>query len=254
MPRRRVAPRTQTEVVDAALAVVDEAGLDGLTIRGVAAASGIPTMTLYAFFQGKEELLELMATRAAEHLFASARRTTWQASVEGLCHHARATVLAHPSWLPLLARRALPRAPAVREDVVELMLGAGYSERAAASVVLEASLLALGLAQLQLSFVPARCALPPQGALPAAGIEWDGTFAATVARWIAGVEAEGSLAAKRPQSASTSTASSALEDSRIQSSSDAVAAMAVTVPRVEVTSLGSPPERGNARMPPGCEQ
>jgi AcrR family transcriptional regulator len=66
MSKKKQTPHSRTEVVDAALAVVDQAGLEGLTIRGVSSASKIPTMTLYAFFHGKEELLQIIQEPPAE--------------------------------------------------------------------------------------------------------------------------------------------------------------------------------------------
>ncbi|RYZ06395.1 MAG: TetR/AcrR family transcriptional regulator [Myxococcales bacterium] len=190
MPRKRATPRHLNEVIDAALFVVDEAGMDGLTIRGVAAASGVPTMTLYAYFRSKDELVELMALSVVARLFAVTRRSTWQATIEELCFHVRASILAHPGWLSLLGRRELPSSPPVHEHVRALMLGSGIPERVAARAVLEASLLSLGLAQLQLSLQRQRSA-PAPGAEPAKrDLDWDGTFAATVARWIAGLETE----------------------------------------------------------------
>lgn len=249
MARKKQAPHSRTEVVDAALAVVDQAGLDGLTIRGVSSASKIPTMTLYAFFHGKEELLELMAERVTEHFFASAARPTWQASLESLCHHGRSTVLAHPGWLPLLGRRELVQSSPLKDHIVASMVSAGAPERTAAAAVVEGSLLALGFAQLQLSFATGRHSPSPSPAL-----DWDGTFTAAVARWLAGLAAEQGLSAELTHSVNASTANPPPGASRTQVSSERVAVMAVTVPRVETTSRGAPPESGNARMPPGCTQ
>ncbi|MDF3070691.1 MAG: regulatory protein TetR [Polyangiaceae bacterium] len=191
MPRKRATPRTLSEVIDAALLVVDEAGLDGLTLRGVAAVSGVPTMTLYAYFESKEQLVELMASAVTSRLFAVTKRATWQATLEELCFHVRATALAHPGWLSLFGRGERPPSFPIREHVRSLMLASGYSERVAGRAVLEASLMSLGLAQLQLSVLRGRTAPAPGVVqLSSRDLDWDGTFAATVARWIAGLDAE----------------------------------------------------------------
>jgi AcrR family transcriptional regulator len=250
MSKKKQTPHSRTEVVDAALAVVDQAGLEGLTIRGVSSASKIPTMTLYAFFHGKEELLEMMAERVTEHFFASAARPTWQASLEGLCHHGRATVLAHPGWLPLLGKRELVQPSPLKDHIVASMVQAGAPERTAAAAVVEGSLLALGFAQLQLSFASGR----RSASVPSPALDWDGTFTAAVARWLAGLAAEQGPSAELPHSVNASTASPPPGASRNQVSSERVAVMAVTIPRVETTTRGAPPESGNARMPPGCTQ
>ena len=60
---RRQRPRGTTRpeaVVDAALKVVDEVGVDGLTIRAVAGLVGAPPMSLYTHFDNKEGLLDFM--------------------------------------------------------------------------------------------------------------------------------------------------------------------------------------------------
>jgi len=210
MPRKPAAPRTQSEVIEAALLVVDGAGLDGLTIRGVAGASGVPTMTLYAHFDSKDQLLELMAKEVAARLFAVKERSTWQSSVEELCFHLRATVLAHPGWLALFGRRELPRTSRIHDHVEALMLAAGIPERVASRAVVDASLMALGLAQLQLAFPRARTTV--RAGLREVGqndFDWDRTFATTIARWIAGLEAEAEPSVSARAQASSVAASSA---------------------------------------------
>jgi AcrR family transcriptional regulator len=191
MPRARPKLHTQAEVVDAALLVVDDVGLEGLTIRGVAAVSGVPTMTLYAYIESKQRLLELMVLEVSARIFAAADRGTWQASLEGLCHHVRAMALAHPAWLALLERRTLPSASDTNHPIVRSLIDAGAPPSSACRAVLEATLMSLGLAQLQLSLVHPKAFWPSSvGAAPPGPIDWDGFFAAAVTRWLTGLEAE----------------------------------------------------------------
>jgi AcrR family transcriptional regulator len=48
------------ELVAAAIALADEAGLEAVTMRAVAERLGVSTMTLYTYVPGKAELLDLM--------------------------------------------------------------------------------------------------------------------------------------------------------------------------------------------------
>jgi AcrR family transcriptional regulator len=95
-------------VIDAALRLVDKGGLRQLTIRALADEVGAPPMTLYTHFKGKEELLDHLFEGVIERLLDTDRRPTWKQDLEGACRHARGVLLAHPHWLPLLARATVP--------------------------------------------------------------------------------------------------------------------------------------------------
>ncbi len=246
MPRKKANARTLTEVIDAALVIVDQSGLDGLTLRGISASCGVPTMTLYAYFQSKEQLLDLMSVEVASRLLNVAERSTWQGALEALCHHVRATALAHPSWLPLVWRLELPQSAAVRDHILALMTRARIPERLAARSILEATSLSLGLAQLELSLGrPYGSTARLQGSSSASAMDWDGSFASAIGRWIRGLESE-------TQRDSDSTTSPPSPDSRSQVSVERVATMAVIKPgRPETSTPFVSPDNGSARMPPG---
>ncbi|HWG98082.1 MAG TPA: TetR/AcrR family transcriptional regulator [Pilimelia sp.] len=53
-------------IVEAAIAVADRDGVDGLSMRRVAAELGVGTMSLYRYVPGKAELLALMLDRVSE--------------------------------------------------------------------------------------------------------------------------------------------------------------------------------------------
>ena len=56
-------------VIEKALALLDEAGLDGLTVRALARSLGVENPALYWHFQGKQELLNRMAERILSEAF-----------------------------------------------------------------------------------------------------------------------------------------------------------------------------------------
>jgi TetR/AcrR family tetracycline transcriptional repressor len=95
-------------VIDAALRLVDLGGLRRLTMRALADELGAPPMTLYTHFAGKEQLRDQLFAGVVERLLATERRPTWQQELETACRHARGVLLAHPHWLPLLARVTVP--------------------------------------------------------------------------------------------------------------------------------------------------
>jgi AcrR family transcriptional regulator len=62
-PRRRAL--TREAIVDAALAVLDEGGVDGMNMRAVAERLGTGPASLYAHVSGKDELLSLIIDKLA---------------------------------------------------------------------------------------------------------------------------------------------------------------------------------------------
>lgn len=64
---------TATKVVDAAVAVVDRDGLDGLALGRVAAELGVRTPSLYNHVGGLDDLRRLLTVRALEDLGAALR-------------------------------------------------------------------------------------------------------------------------------------------------------------------------------------
>jgi AcrR family transcriptional regulator len=143
---------TRAVVVNAGLEVIDKVGIPGLTIRAVAAAAAAPTMSLYSHFANKEQLLDLMYAEVASRLYADGEYATWQKALEGLCHQIRGVLLAHPNWLPLLARPAFPTSVPLRERILGMMTTAGMTPEVALGSLTNAGLMALGLITVELSF------------------------------------------------------------------------------------------------------
>src|SRR5262249_7299319 len=62
------------QIITSAIALGDESGLDNRTLRELAEELGIGTMTLYSYFQSKDELLDAMADRLLGALTIKAHR------------------------------------------------------------------------------------------------------------------------------------------------------------------------------------
>lgn len=88
---------TVDAVVDAATALADADGLDGLTMRRVAGALGVAPMTLYTYVPGKAELLDLMLDAA--YLRMPREDTAgqpWRYRLAAVAGENRALFAAHP--------------------------------------------------------------------------------------------------------------------------------------------------------------
>lgn len=89
---------TRQVVVDAALAVLDERGLDGLTVRAVAERLDVKAPALYWHVRDKQELLDEMGTRVWTDIARAAARRPgddWRAVMLRYARAARAGLLAH---------------------------------------------------------------------------------------------------------------------------------------------------------------
>jgi AcrR family transcriptional regulator len=87
--RRGPKPRLDLEaIVATALALADAEGLERVSMRQVADAMGVPTMSLYTYVPRKAELLELMVDRAVADQPLPRPGPDWRADLDG---HARSS-------------------------------------------------------------------------------------------------------------------------------------------------------------------
>ncbi|MFG2873700.1 TetR/AcrR family transcriptional regulator C-terminal domain-containing protein [Streptomyces sp. NPDC048337] len=78
---RRSPGLDKKQVVDTALRLLNEVGLEGLTLRAIAKELEVQAPALYWHFQGKQELLDEMATEMYRRMVADtdlAAGATWQ--------------------------------------------------------------------------------------------------------------------------------------------------------------------------------
>ncbi|MEU4272295.1 TetR/AcrR family transcriptional regulator [Streptomyces sp. NPDC026092] len=117
VPAGRRGPRqglTVDAVVDAAVALADEGGLDALSMRAVAQRLGVTPMTLYTYVPGKAELLDLMLDQVflAMERAPFAAEVPWRERVTAVADANRALYLGHP-WLAELRVHRPPLGPGV---------------------------------------------------------------------------------------------------------------------------------------------
>jgi AcrR family transcriptional regulator len=118
-------------IIDAAIEVLTESGLDGLTVRAVSERLGTSSGSLYRHIASREELLVLVgddclgAVRLGEHGFS------WRAGIETLMRELRRVLLEHP-LPPVTAIGHVGRGPnAIKlvDAALRVFLDAGMSER-----------------------------------------------------------------------------------------------------------------------------
>lgn len=160
-PRARL---SRERIVLEALRVVDEEGLQALSMRRLGAVLGVEAMSLYRYVSGREDLLEALVS----HLTDDLRRTPdtpvqagdgWQAYIQWLAHEVRDVAHAHPQIFPLVATRH-PAAPWLRpplrslevvEDFLSALTEQGFDDDAAAATYRSFSSFLIGHLLLEVS-------------------------------------------------------------------------------------------------------
>ena len=129
-------------VIQAALAMLDTAGVDGLSMRALADKLGVKAASLYWHLRDKDQLLELVAESVLEDVAVPASGSAWRPQVTAVCaelaqylkqHRGAATVvLGSPS---VVQRSRLTR------DLGRLLSAAGLAdaEGAATTLVIESA-------------------------------------------------------------------------------------------------------------------
>jgi AcrR family transcriptional regulator len=170
----RPARFTRQQVQQAALALVDAHGLEGLSMRTLADELGTGPMTLYNYVADRAELDVLVV----EAVMAKARwprkpHADWRDDVRALATAAWRAVRAHPNATPLiLGRRS--RSPALiefSEALLAALARSGRSRRQLLIAFRAVTALVMGFAQVELagplSIEPAEAVIDRFRALPA---------------------------------------------------------------------------------------
>ena len=90
---------SRDQIADVALKIADEEGLDAVSIRRIAREIGSGAMSLYHYFDSRDELLELMGDRvAAEMLVPGELPEDWREALTAIARHSLAAFTHHP-WL-----------------------------------------------------------------------------------------------------------------------------------------------------------
>jgi TetR/AcrR family transcriptional regulator, tetracycline repressor protein len=122
---------TRAAVVDRALALADELGLDALTIRKLATELGVTPMALYWHFRGKEELIAGLADRIWSEIDVTVDPAApWTEQIRGVFESLLAIMRAHPA-APALFMRVEDKLHSesslrVTEVVLEVLSRAGF--------------------------------------------------------------------------------------------------------------------------------
>lgn len=146
-------------VLEAALDLGDNEGLEAITLRRLAELLGVTPMALYRHVAGKEELLDGLAELLYAELELPEPHGDWWAELTALARSTRRTLVAHPWAVPLFARPLSgPHGEALDDALEATLLGAGFTQRDARELHDQLSAMVFALVGPELRGKPNRAA------------------------------------------------------------------------------------------------
>jgi len=126
---------TRERLVEAALALIDEEGLERLSMRALADRLQVKAASLYWHVRDRDELLQLLAEAILESMPRTRARATWRETVVAIAEALRRAVSAHKDGnrILLAVSGALTRSD-VYGDLASAFRSAGLREAEAADV------------------------------------------------------------------------------------------------------------------------
>jgi TetR/AcrR family transcriptional regulator, tetracycline repressor protein len=133
----RPAVLSRDQVLTAALRIVDEHGMEGLTMRRLGAVLGVDPMAIYHHVPNKAALFDGLVERVIGSVVLPPSTGRWADDLRATARAARRTFLAHPQTIPLLGTRPPTTEAAfdVFEALAGILLGAGFTPQQAADGV-----------------------------------------------------------------------------------------------------------------------
>ena len=122
-------PLTRDRLLLAALALVDEGGLDALTMRALADRVGVRPMSLYHHVAHKDEILDALIDLVFGEIDLPEIDGEWRGAIGGRAHSARLVLRRHPWAIALMESRRTP-GPATlhhHDTVIGIFRAGGFS-------------------------------------------------------------------------------------------------------------------------------
>ncbi len=128
-------PVSRSMILQCALRIVDDEGLDGLSMRHLSEQVGRDPAVLYRHVPNKAALLDGIAEIVVGQLRVDTSDRDWQSQLRSVAHDFRRLALEHPNVVPLIVTRPLAtplgqRPPGMLrplEDILALLVGVGFA-------------------------------------------------------------------------------------------------------------------------------
>jgi len=175
--RSRSRPLTPDELFERALAIVDEHGLEALTMRRLAADVGVEAASLYHHIPNKRALVDgALALMRSQMRVPDSASGDWMGDMEVILTEYRRVLVAHPNMMSLAGRRL----GGDDESGLDYLMSQGFDEDAAVELLQSLIAFVVGFSMFSTRHVETG----EVGLSPTAGarmVEWrDATFAQTL--------------------------------------------------------------------------
>ncbi len=122
---------SRARISRAAVKLVDDDGLDALTMRRLGLSLGVEAMSLYRHVKNKADLLDAVHEAILSEMVIPAARGGWKARARGLALAFRDVLMAHPHALPIFAARpaVTPASMAYVERALAVLADAPIAEQ-----------------------------------------------------------------------------------------------------------------------------
>ncbi|WP_239476828.1 mycofactocin system transcriptional regulator MftR2 [Nocardia arizonensis] len=121
---------SESEIVEAALRVVREDGVEKLSMRRLSRELGVSPMAPYYYVADKRELLDLVATAALTGVRTPPRESgPWQRRLRDLVDQIDEKLRKHPGLGDILIEQMLGKQLDLITAIMEILFEAGFTER-----------------------------------------------------------------------------------------------------------------------------
>lgn len=149
-------PLSRERVVDAAMALADELGAAGITMRAIAGRLGVEAMSLYNHVASRESILDGMVDAVFGEIDLPTPSTEWKTAIRDRAVSSRAVLLRHPWAVGLMDSRSQPGPATLRhhDAVLGTLRTGGFSVAMSAHAVsmIDSYLYGFVLQELSLPF------------------------------------------------------------------------------------------------------
>jgi AcrR family transcriptional regulator len=123
----------RARVCQEALALVDDEGLEALSMRRLGARLGVEAMSLYRHVRDKADLINALHGAVIGELRPTHTGDDWRALLGGSCRALRTALLRHPNLVPLFVTAPMraPDAWATVDQVRAALIAEGFDAEAA---------------------------------------------------------------------------------------------------------------------------
>jgi len=155
-PAQRRIPLTRERVLDAAMKLADQSGLEGLSMRKLGQALGVEAMALYYHFANKERVLDGIVDMVFAEIDLPVIGADWKAAMRQRAISVRDALLRHRWAIGLMESRTNPGPANLRhhDAVIGCLRAAGFDMAATATAysLLDSYIYGFAMTKMSLPF------------------------------------------------------------------------------------------------------